>query len=183
MLEIGTHVGTSTLSIAQALKSVSPTANLTTVDIRDVNDPREWRKHGLVMSPRDYAGRIGSLDRIRFEATASVAFMRQAKPGFDFIFLDGDHQAATVYREISAALALLSPRGAILLHDYYPDGRPLFADGVRITGPYRAVRRIQGECPGLAVHPLGALPWPTKQRSNVTSLALLSRAGPNGGSD
>lgn len=180
-LETGTNVGASTLALAQALRTVSATACLTTVDIRDVNSPCEWQKNGLAMAPRDIAARIGCLDRIGFEVASSVDFMRQARPGYDFIFLDGDHEAATVYREISAALALLSPNGVIVLHDYYPDGQPLFPDGARITGPCRAVRRIQDECPDIAVHPLGALPWPTKQGSNITSLALLGRPGPDGG--
>jgi predicted O-methyltransferase YrrM len=180
VLEIGTHVGASTLAMAQALRAVSAAARLTTVDIRDVNDPCQWQRNGLAMSLREHAARIGCLDRITFEVGSSVEFMRRAEPGFDFIFLDGDHDATTVYREIAAALPLLSLEGVILLHDYYPGGRPLFADGVRIAGPYRAVRRILDECPGIAIHPLGMLPWPTKQGSNITSLALLARARHDG---
>ena len=180
VLEIGTHVGASTLAMAQALRAVSATASLTTVDIRDVNDPCEWQRNGLAMSLREHAARIGCLERITFEVASSVEFMGRAEPGFDFIFLDGDHDAATVYREIAAALPLLAPEGVILLHDYYPGGRPLFEDGVRIAGPFCAVRRILGECPDIAIHPLGTLPWPTKQGSSITSLALLARARHDG---
>lgn len=178
VLEIGTNVGASTLHIALALRSVSAAARLTTVDILDVNgDGGAWREGGLPMPPRGYAERLGCLDRIGFEVAPSVGFMRRmrGRTPFDFVFLDGDHDGATVYREMSEALALLAPGGAIVLHDYYPHGRPLFPDRVRIPGPYRALRRIRSENPSIAVHPLGALPWPTKQGTNVTSLAIVTK--------
>jgi len=178
VLETGTNVGASTLHIALALRSVSAGARLTTVDIRDVNGAGGgWLEGGLLMSPGDHAERLGCLDAIRFEVAPSVDFMRRLRGRalFDFVFLDGDHDAATVYREMSAALALLAPGGVIVLHDYYPQGRPLFPDHVRIKGPYRALRRIRSENPAIAVHPLGALPWPTKQGSNVTSLAMVTK--------
>lgn len=184
VLEIGTNVGASMLHIALALRSVSAGARLTTVDISDVNGADgAWRGGGLPMPPRGYAERLGCLDRIGFEVAPSVDFMRRmrGRAEFDFIFLDGDHAGAIVYREMSEALALLAPGGVIVLHDYYPRGRPLFPDRVRIAGPYRALRRIRAENPAIAVHPLGALPWPTKQGGKVTSLALVTKrdgAGP-----
>jgi predicted O-methyltransferase YrrM len=95
---------------------------------------------------------------------------------YDFIFLDGDHRAPAVYAELAAALARLNPGGVILLHDYYPGAVPLFADGNIIAGPFHALRRAIAEQPSLSVLPLGALPWPTKLGSHVTSLALVAHA-------
>src|SRR5688572_26277433 len=45
VLEIGTHIGASTLYIAQALKTCQNRGKVTTVDIIDVNDPLEgpWK--------------------------------------------------------------------------------------------------------------------------------------------
>ena len=80
-----------------------------------------------------------------------------------------------VYREVALALRLLSPSGRILLHDYYPEGKPLVHKGDFISGPYLALNRVIRECPSIRVQPLGTLPWPTKNDSNVTSLALVVR--------
>ena len=177
VLEIGTHIGASTHYMARALARGGK-GLLTTVDIYDVNDPAHgaWRAAGLPQSPRDCAQRLGTAGRVRFVTAPAQDFMRDARERYDFIFLDGDHRAPAVYAELSAALALLNPGGVILLHDYYPGAAPLFADGTIIAGPFHALRRAQAEQPALGVLPLGALPWPTKQGSHTTSLALVVRA-------
>ena len=79
-------------------------------------------------------------------------------------------------KEAAAALKLLRPGGLILLHDFYPQGRPLYPGGDAIVGPDRALQRVRRECPEVSVLPLGALPWPTKDGSNMTSLALVAKA-------
>ena len=99
--------------------------------------------------------------------------MKKTDKKYDFIFLDGDHTAQAVYKEVSAALSILESGGVILLHDYYPDARPLFPDGNIIGGPFKALERICKETPEIKVIPLGNLPWPTKQDTHTTSLALV----------
>lgn len=175
MLEVGTHVGASTLYIARALTQ----GTVTSVDILDVNDPDSgpWKKFGLPGSPRDNARKLGCLDRITFRVSPSVDFMKKDADRYDLIFLDGDHSAQAVYREMAVALPLLNEGGIILLHDFYPGGKALFPDGNRITGPYLAFERIMREHPDIRVRPLGNLPWPTKQGSHATSLALVHRTG------
>jgi predicted O-methyltransferase YrrM len=178
VLEVGTHIGASTLYIARALKHAVPHGHVTTVDILDVNDPAagSWKKVGLKQAPRDFASQLGCLDRITFIAQPAQEFMALGGEGYDFIFLDGDHTPRAVYEEMAAALKILRPGGVILLHDYYPDARPLFPDGNIIAGPFRALARITRENPAIAARPLGRLPWPTKQVSHMTSLALVTRA-------
>jgi hypothetical protein len=44
-----------------------------------------------------------------------------------------------------------------------------------VPGPFQAIERLRAEGAPLKVLPLGALPWPTKLGSNMTSLALLCR--------
>lgn len=177
VLEIGTHIGASTQYIARALAR-GGNGMLTTVDIYDVNDPARgaWRTAGLRQSPQSCAQSLGTAGRIRFETAPALGYMRETHARYDFIFLDGDHRAPAVYGELAAALTLLNPGGVILLHDYYPEARPLFADGNIIAGPYHALNRAMREQAGLSVLPLGALPWPTKLGSHVTSLALVTRA-------
>jgi predicted O-methyltransferase YrrM len=177
VLEIGTHVGASTLYIARALKYVTPRATVTTVDILDVNDPQNgpWKQLGLATAPAVCADRLGCLEHIVFKISPALAYMADTDERFDLIFLDGDHSADAVYREVSAALRLLNEGGVILLHDYYPGARPLFSDGNVTSGPYRALERIVRENSLIEVRPLGALPWQTKQGSHMTSLALVAK--------
>lgn len=173
VLEIGTHIGASTQYIASALTRCG-SGSVTTVDIHDVNDPVRgaWRAAGLQQPPRICAQKIGNAGRISFVTEPSLTYMLETTARFDFIFLDGDHRAVSVYSEVAAALRLLNPGGLILLHDFYPNGMPLYSDGSIIAGPYRALSRIMREAPDLSILPLGVLPWSTKLGSRVTSLAL-----------
>ncbi len=176
LLEVGTHIGASTVFLAEALSAVSPQAHMTTVDILDVNNPEgPWKEQGLVMPPRQYLERLGAAGRVEFKVSSSSEYLKNAAQKFDFIFLDGDHSSRTVYDEVSLALKILNPDGVILLHDYYPEARPLFKDGNIIAGPFMALNRIMNENKKIKVLPLGDLPWETKQGLRTTSLALLTR--------
>jgi len=174
VLEIGTHIGASTVHIAEALRPQGG-ASLVTVDISDVNDPttRPWRSFGARMSPRELIGKIGMAASVRFVTASSLEYLRTTHERFDFVFLDGDHSAKTVYRELPSALRVLNPGGAILLHDYFPDLTPLWPDGRVLPGSWLAVQRLRREGARLTVLPLGDLPWATKQGTRRTSLALV----------
>jgi len=181
VLEVGTHIGASTVHIAWALrenaKRGAGRASLTSVDIIDVNCPqrKHWVQYGMQHSPRQMIEKLHCGDFVRFIADTSLHFAQGCQDRFDFIFLDGDHSGATVYQEVPLALGLLKPGGIILLHDYFPDAKPLWPNGKVIPGPYLAIQRLISEGANLRVAPLGALPWPTKLGTNVTSLALLMR--------
>ena len=176
LLEVGTHIGASTVFLAEALNAVSPQARMTTVDILDVNNPDgPWKQQCLAMPPRQYLEKLGTAGRVEFRISASSAYLKSPAQKFDFIFLDGDHSSRTVYDEVSLALRALNPNGVILLHDYYPAARPLFKDGNIIAGPFMALNRIMNENKKIKVLPLGDLPWETKQGLHTTSLALLTQ--------
>jgi len=181
VLEIGTHIGTSTLYIAEALysnqKKDNNSVQLVTVDIKDVNDTisKPWLKFDATHSPLELINEMGFGNFVKFVKDASLNYLRTCEQKFDFIFLDGDHGAATVYEEIPAALKLLKKDGLLLLHDYFPDLKPLWSNREVIPGPFLATERFREEGANLAVLPLGELPWPTKFQSNITSLALLLR--------
>ncbi len=178
VLEVGTHIGASSLHIARALKRLNQNGKITSVDIVDVNDPKEgaWKQLGLRMSPRDFARQLQCLEYIEFHTGACLDLMRTTTQHYDFIFLDGDHGARAVYQEVGTALSILETGGVILLHDYYPGVKPLYPDNATISGPFHALKRIRKENPAIAVLPLGDLPWPTKQGKNATSLALVARS-------
>ncbi len=182
VLEVGTHIGASTVHIALALREQreqdgSREAELVTVDLRDVNDPgaRPWEAFGASLSPRELVAAVGCGGLVTFRAQPSLDYLRGCAGRFDLVFLDGSHSGRTVYQEIPAALGCLRDRGVVLLHDYYPGLRPLFSNGSVIDGPFLATERLRAEGADLAVVPLGDLPWQTKLGSRATSLALLLR--------
>lgn len=182
VLEIGTHIGCSTVSLALALRrrrlSLSggqPT--LVSVDLQSVNDPatKPWEQFGAKFSPAELIDRIGMIGAVRFLQADSLTFLAETRQLYDFIFLDGLHSAERVYQEIPQALRKLAPNGVIVLHDFFPNCKPLWSNGVVIPGPYLAVERLRAEGAPLQAIPLGDLPWPTKLGSNRTSLAVLVR--------
>jgi hypothetical protein len=68
----------------------------------------------------------------------------------------------------------LNHGGIIVLHDYFPDGKPLWPDEPPISGPYHALERLMSEA-RLTVLPLGELPWATKGESMMSSLAVVAQ--------
>jgi predicted O-methyltransferase YrrM len=182
MLEVGTHIGVSTLYSALALKklrAINPEIpyNLVSVDIRDVNDhvSTPWRQYGSERSPVEMLQQMGCEDLVTFVVMNSLEFFPKSYQRYNLIFLDGSHSSATVYEEVPAALTVLAPGGYILLHDYFPNLRPLWSNGAVVPGPFLATQRLEKEGAAIKVLPLGDLPWATKLRSNVTSLAVLGK--------
>jgi predicted O-methyltransferase YrrM len=181
-LEVGTHLGGSTLHIAAALRSSQegdpPSAHrVTTVDIIDVNDPisTPWLEYGSKYSPAEMARRLGLEKQISFVTCPALDYFASHDERYDFIFLDGDHAPRAVYQELPAALSVLQSGGVILLHDYFPALKPLWSDGAVIQGPWLAVERLRAEGAKIKAMPFGELPWHTKLGSRRTSLALLVR--------
>jgi predicted O-methyltransferase YrrM len=180
VLEIGTQAGASTVHLAAGLADAHPGSvepRLLTVDIKDVNHPEDaaWRAFRLGQLPLEAMRRLGYDDLVRFRVGRSLDVLRESGESYDLIFLDGDHRLKTVAAEIPAALRRLRPGGFLLLHDFFPGLRPLWPDGKVIQGPQRAVQRLQRAGWPIEVRPLGALPWPTKLGTSMTSLALLGR--------
>ena len=179
VLEVGTSIGASTIHFAQALAQNGAergrTPRLVSVDIEDMNDAATARHAllGLPHSPRAMLQRLGCDGFTRFEVADSTAFLQTCPERFDLIFLDGDHSERTVYHEVPAALRLLNPGGMILLHDYFPEGKPLWSHKDALKGPYVALHRLLAEGARLSVLPLGALEWETKRGTTLTTLALV----------
>jgi cephalosporin hydroxylase len=174
VLEIGTHIGCSTVQIALAMKQYGAD-RLLSVDIEDVNDENNkyWEINGSTYSPKKMINMINTDKFVEFKVSDSVVFLEKCKEKFDFIFLDGNHKAKFVYREIVLASKLLNSGGAILIHDYYPNNKPIWGEKV-IPGPFLAVSRLLKENNDFRIVPLGSLPWETKNGSKITSLAMLS---------
>jgi predicted O-methyltransferase YrrM len=185
ILEIGTHIGASTSHFAIAMAEYASTQeHVDTVDIRDVNcaTAKPWASFGSKCSPVELIEKINATKYVSFHVATATEFLEATPNTYDLIFLDGDHSADAVYREIPLAMNKLKDGGVILLHDYFPDLRPLWSGDISkgmmhmdvIPGVYLAVNRLIKEGCQIKVTPFGELPWPTKLGSNVTSLALLS---------
>lgn len=175
ILEIGTHVGASTMHLAAALLRLGPVKRLITVDIADINEAEDayWRTARLRRSPRDCIEALGASSFVEFAQASGSEFLKRTENRFDFIFLDGDHSERAVYREIPLALAKLRRGGCVVLHDYFPGGQPLWKGSEPVAGPFLAVERLRREGAQMSVLPFGELPWPTKGGSRISSLALL----------
>jgi predicted O-methyltransferase YrrM len=180
VLEVGTHVGGSTVTLASALaRGAAETGDrpeLVTVDIVDVNDPSRgpWCDAGMQRPPRDVVDEMGLNVSVEFVTSPSLPHLESATRSYDFVFLDGDHRGDTTYREIGLAASRLAPGGLIALHDYSP--RVIFAtllDGRAIPGPYVAARRVLEERPGLALRTFEQVPWPDGIR--VSYVAVLCK--------
>jgi predicted O-methyltransferase YrrM len=182
VLEIGTCFGVSTLHIAAAMHRNATMAGakpgrLTTVDIRDVNAPGQpWREYGFTLSPHAMLTAAGLLELVEFVTLDSTTFMANTDRRFDFVYLDGSTAAAGAYRELQSLPDAVECGAIVLLHAYFPDGRPLWAGEPAITGAWRAVGRLRSERANIAGRPLVGLPWPTKGQTRATSLAMIGRA-------
>lgn len=111
----------------------------------------------------------------QFIVQDSVSYLRTTPERFDFVFVDGCHEAATIEQELLLLEPLLRPGALVLLHDFFPDGAPLWSGVAAIAGPWQAVTSLIAKGLPVRAWPLGTLPWPTKRGTPITSLAVLSR--------
>ena len=182
VLEIGTHIGCSSVHISAALRELDEkNSSLVTVDIRDVNDEKikPWLFYKSPMSPKSLIEKIGFSDNVNFITQTSLDFLKKTNEKFDFIFLDGGHSSSLVYQELPLASKLLNENGIILLHDYYPNNIAIWNNKSIIPGPYMATQRFINEGNDIIITPLGELPWETKRNSNYTSLAICLKKNLN----
>jgi predicted O-methyltransferase YrrM len=93
VLELGTNAGRGTVCLAQQAKRV------VTVDARDQAEAREWE------------WRFGVAERVEFRQGEITSVCRNLGERFDLVFVDTDHDAASVRRDIEALAPLLAPRG------------------------------------------------------------------------
>ena len=179
VLEVGTHIGASTVHVASALdynfKQHKVKSTFSTLDIRDVNCTKDkpWLKFDSPKSPKDLIADLDLSITTGFMSQDSLEYFETTTDTYDFIFLDGDHSAQTVYKEVPKAIKCLNPNGIILLHDYFKLGDSANPNNNFNSGPYLAIQRHIKEGADIKVIPFGDLPWETKHGSKRTSLALL----------
>jgi len=92
--------------------------------------------------------------RVAYDHLALVCQHRK----FDFIFIDGDHTAASVKQDIEGCLGLLHPMGLIAGHDYKPHEHPGLCAQVDSHFPQRGV------VPGTSIW----FAYPNKHQTSAT---------------
>ena len=182
VLEIGTAGGASTLHIAMAMTRAGNgdgPLRLVTVDLWDVNDPAvaAAKRYRVSTPPREMLARLDRADMVEFVAARSTDYLDGHPAAFDFIFMDHAPSADVAYRDVVLATRALRPGGHVLIHSYFPGGKPLGERERVDPGSWLAVRRLCREGTGLAAVPLGRLPWPAWAggSNRLASLALLAR--------
>ena len=166
VLEIGTHVGASTLFIAAGLREAGR-GSLTTVDVLDVNAPAgPWSGIGLPAPPRLMLRRLGLEDIVTFRHQSSRRYFATSRKLFDLIWIDGSHSEVPAFFDIRSALGSLAPGGLILLHDFY-------ADGAGNPGVRKAAERLRRSAPWFDARALGQFPFAPDFRTSIAACQRL----------
>jgi predicted O-methyltransferase YrrM len=137
VLDIGTYCGSSAATFAQA---VGEGGRVVSVDIRDANSPNAyWSRVPGCRPPIEALESVGLADRVRFVKARSDEFMSKTSERFDFISIDGWHEAFAVYTDVLLALNLLNPDGLIFMDDVQRPGQPIPPGVNKIPGPHKAL--------------------------------------------
>ena len=129
-LELGTASGRATVCLAQQSRSV------VTIDHASSAEAPEWvRRYGLS-------------DRVTFRTGPIDETCGDLREVFDLAFVDAEHDAAAIARNIASVRRVLQPGGVIAFHDYpdpgWPDVRQVVDDHARRLG-WRKIRQV-GYC-------------------------------------
>lgn len=178
LLEIGTHAGLATLTMALAMGR-NGHGQMVSVDLLDANHPigGMWRSYGLKASPREMLALSGLENYVQFVAQNPDTFLMHDETTYDLVLVNGDTDADAVYRALVLASDRLSPSGGfILLHNVFATGKRQYGkqDAV-VWGPVLAAARLESEYRELKLQPLSPLPWMTRAGTHHSSLALLFR--------
>ena len=182
VLEIGTNLGCSAGFMGLALSRNQElghceTPRLVTVDMLDVNDEdiNLWGRAGSPISPAQFIDEVECNNVVEFVTAPSVDYLKSCTEKFDFIFLDGSHDAWVVYQELPEVLRLVNDGGVIAMHDYNPIYGDLEPVDRRIPGPFLAVRRFLQEGTKFRVLHTVIPFWPSEEAPRPMNLVLLTK--------
>lgn len=124
MLEIGSHEGRSAIWWSQNIL-VHPSSTLTCVDPWTKAEHRYQRFQTNI-----HLARAKNVRAVR----KSSADIREGRQEFDLIYLDGDHHAHMVYRDLLTCWSLLKPGGVLICDDYEWKKEGVIGPKVAING-------------------------------------------------
>jgi hypothetical protein len=106
VLEMGTSCGRATVCLAQSAKRV------VSVDVQDQGTAAEW------------VSRYRVAERVEFVRGDVASRLAPMDERFGLVFVDTEHDAASVRRDLDLAASLLQPGDTIAVHDYPDPGWP-----------------------------------------------------------
>ena len=110
ILEIGRLHGRSTTVLALGAEAAGHSHRITSIDVEERYTGwarRNLREHGIPDA------------RVELLVGDSVSSVERLDPGFDVVFVDGDHTYEGVHRDLVAISRVVSSDGLVLFHDYY----------------------------------------------------------------
>tara|TARA_B100000963_G_C22638201_1_gene678782 strand:+ start:2399 stop:3262 length:864 start_codon:yes stop_codon:yes gene_type:complete len=173
ILELGTHIGCSTINFLIASQNNKNFENLTTVDIVDVNDKKisNWKKYHSSFSPKEMSEKINMQDKITFVNDFTDNFLKKNEQKYNLIFIDAGHSFDKAYKDLYLSTNFLEDDGIIIMHDIYQFKHFSFRKSY-LNGPYLALKKISKKF-NFEINLLHSLPWRTKDEGNLTSLGIL----------
>lgn len=110
VLEIGSYEGRSTICMAQVAARV---------DCIDPGDGRATTDPGEHLEAlKSNLARYGLKAEVRVHVGTTDECAPDLEPGYDLIFIDGNHEQEFVEKDIQHAKRLLAPGGLLAFHDY-----------------------------------------------------------------
>jgi predicted O-methyltransferase YrrM len=131
VLELGTGRGFGSLCMADCAVKDFPECRIETVDRIPGNLPQGWphEKNGQQITGNRaldefWKSEFPELEKVivRHVGHTSQVLRRLLETGksYDFIFIDAGHDVRSVFLDLAASIALLSPGGCILMDDFAP---------------------------------------------------------------
>jgi predicted O-methyltransferase YrrM len=106
---MGTACGRATVCLSQSASRV------VSIDVQDQSTAAEW------------ASRYSTSDRLEYGQADVGRHFASSNERFGLVFVDTEHDAASVRRDLELAIRLVEPGGLIAVHDYpdpsWPDVR------------------------------------------------------------
>jgi len=116
-LEIGTFEGRSCLWL---LENILTDPSSTIICIDPYIDAPLFSRKGARRRFFENLAKSGRESQVKYIGMKSQEIMKYLKPGFDFIYIDGDHSLAAVIEDAFAAKELIKPGGIIIFDNYCP---------------------------------------------------------------
>jgi cephalosporin hydroxylase len=138
IFEWGTHIGKSARAFYEITSYYGIPSEIHSIDLPDEVVHVEHRSS-------ERGRMVRGLDRVHLHQgdgvdTSLAIWEKAAKPAFVLFFVDGDHAAHSVYRELSAIVGAVA-KPVVLLHDTFYQS----PDSSYNVGPYQAIKKVLGE--------------------------------------
>jgi predicted O-methyltransferase YrrM len=101
--------------------------------------------YGVDMIERPQLQKLATLSNVSISYTTTDEFFKTFTTPIDMAFIDADHNAVSVTRDLTNVLNLLNPGGIVCLHDTDPESNFLI-DPKRCGDSYKLVDVLEKTC-------------------------------------